>query len=312
MGYRPPGIKYALGEVSVRVTVCFFEPHGGLASRFNSAGLETVPFNGLRSELRDNPHGRVALVAPSPVALLSGWLRNGGIPSECLERTCQEARDILSAYRRARRRIFLFDADEIECDPDIFQAAVLALAEAARSIDKNARRPHGASEPRGTSALVRIIAGAMIGSHRKASLLQAEFEASRTALYEWSALEEVALEAALEWKALSNDRRYEGESEQGAANAYRTMIASLQSALDECHIELVQQYERTNRKSNIDDTGLHADLAALRVEASNLRRDNSQLRKALDEIMASTSWKVTEPLRRLRGAPKSADSEARE
>lgn len=169
----------------MRVAFCFFEPECRAISLMNEAAIELISFRDIRRVMGDDPECRIAFVAPSPVTLLSLRLHRGGAPSECFEQTCEAAGEILRAYRTARRRVVLFDAHEIEEWPDVFRRAVSELAaDASKKIEP---LPASSGEPAGvdaTDALAEVIASAMIRADRKAAMLQAEFEASRTTLRE--------------------------------------------------------------------------------------------------------------------------------
>ena len=308
---------------SLPVFFCIFAADGTVPPDLAPTDVgERIEFERVRDALISEPDSRIALVAPAPADLLAQRLQTVSDPARALERTCGDVAAVLKAFRQARRRIVLLDFAQCVRRPNRFSAALQAWAE-GKPPELVEAEPF---DPHYVDALAKIIALAMIASDREAARLAEEYEASLSTLeaaHETSA--QLARQAALQWRAgisPNTETSAAPDNATGAAaitdlNEQRMHIVHLQAALDECHQELTQMYaqsvqvgaamsdgvDRRLSEAELARDALRADLKALEVEAGHLRNDNRQLHDTLEQIRTSTSWKMTEPLRRLRGAP---------
>ncbi|MEN0653297.1 MULTISPECIES: hypothetical protein [Hyphobacterium] len=305
-----------------------------LTNLANMIAGERIEFEHVRDVLARDANARMVLVAPAPADLLMQRLHTVTDPVQALERTCDDVSAVLKTFRQARRRILLLDYAQCVRGPNRLSAALGAWAEG--------KSPEvfevGSSALQPADALAKVVALAMIAGDRQATRLAEEYEASLSTLEAAPESQtELARQAAIQWRAaLSfspsgsslNGREAWSKPEDAITDldAQRTAISELQAALKECQDEVTRLYaqnaeEDATNDHNVDHRlselelerdALRADLAALNVEAGHLRLDNHQLRDALDQIRASTSWKMTAPLRRLRGEPSSAREEKAE
>lgn len=262
----------------------------------------------------------------TPLDSLTIKLRNGDEPTHALENTTGECAATLKVYRSFRRRSILVDISQGRRRPEMLRE-VLQAWRSGEPLPEI--KPAPVDDEHG-DAMAKIIASVLIKSSRDAARLAEEIDASLTPLEVRSADQfELAQRAAAQLHAPATQpvpaaqKGAQPPYEERALRTQRGLISQLQSDLDKCLGELMRLYAeptsstsgasgeimRRLNEAELARDALRADFTALEVETSHLHRDNRQLRETLAEIRGSNSWKITAPLRNLRGAPAKAKSD---
>lgn len=226
----------------------------------------------------------------------------------------------LSVFRKARRQVVILPREVSDLKPEAVEPAIQTFFKDRSSLFFKI----GVSElsdmtPRllMCNQLAKLIVEAdrkflSLSDELAASMAQSVYEPeaqtllAQRALQGMSASTQTSVESAPEGEALSS-------SDLGAQ---RALIHDLQTALDACQGEVEYYHSIAAKKpGGLEEQKLRRELNTVRRERDRARDelaaikeqhqwtklDAEQLRVTLDEIRSSTSWKVTAPLRKIRG-----------
>ncbi|MFD3191532.1 OmpH family outer membrane protein [Sedimentitalea sp. HM32M-2] len=278
------------------------------------------------------PEGRALLIYAAPDRQIAAALR-AGVPIEQATADWQsQAQAILAQWRRGRRRLFLIDADAfaaapealaerlaqwLDCaagpvpapDPALEPAlpedihgllaaqAALALPELRQLADE---LEAGGVSPRraGTGSLAQLAAVSAAWQDRDARADDDQANAAQDqALQQAQSLfdeeiELLQLQLRTAQQALEREYRDRLAERQTAADEIRALRAELEQA--HLHLSTVRAEQARQVAALLDG---HRDLMVAR---GALQAELNHSRHEIDALFASTSWRVTAPLRRAR------------
>lgn len=251
---------------------------------------------------------RIVPVA-TPAEELAQLLINGQPPATALENWTKAARQRLFEYRGARRHIKLLALGPLlEGSPDSWKALSAQIG-----LTAPAAFPQQPAAPRGSyDTLHRMVASYLLQTAPEAQALAAEIDAMihgplpasenplRTAAEVLDAAraqradsESLTTEAALLRENLGLLVTENGKLTTRQENLSRELAAmtELEARLSQTSNALVQAEKNTahSQKSLRDLEHLH----------QRLTHDAKAISEALDQVLASTSWKLTGPLRKI-------------
>lgn len=288
---------------------------------------EVLPFDcealckrvGQDSELR-----LVVLAAPAS-RLFAACLAEGMVADDAQRWVRARAQDILKLFRRARRQVLILPYEVSWLPPSLVSSAANSYFEDRTqpvfSIDV-ADMP----EPVPLSLLYRLVGAAAVEASPTLKRLDQELQASMGRVERHADALQSEVEIAL--GGLTDLARCAGSVPQQLAgidegpvtalDAQRVLVADLQDALIACQSELEWYHRLASRRGGgleqrrlaVEHKAAVQERERLRAELSDQamalewsKRDAEQLRDALTQIKSSTSWKVTGPLRKMRGRP---------
>ncbi|WP_143742854.1 hypothetical protein [Maricaulis sp. W15] len=296
---------------------------GGVA---NMAHLgEAVPFD--RELLHKRLHGKIdarLVMLAAPASQLYAACLSEGMDSDGAHEWVQtRIKEILDLFRRARRQALILPAEVCWLRPNIVATAVSAYFEGRMQPAFRIRaNEQPVSDP--THLLFRLIGAAAVEVSPVLKRLDEELRGCMGRLdFDSDILArdvDVALAGLSDMakRAASPSHHLAGvdEGPLTALDAQRELVSELQDALLACQSEMEWSHRQASRKGgelkrrqagSEGEVGLGA-FVALKAQVSDLesklewaQQDAEKLRDALDQMRNSTSWKVTAPLRRLRG-----------
>ena len=284
----------------------------------------------VEARLREADTPAALLFCTRPESLLIEAMEQDGDPAARLDAWLDSARTLLQAYRRNRRSAVIVDVDEALAAPDAFLDACarrfsLAVPETTPA---PAQAEGEASTPDPVHAL--IAAQWAAASSDVAPLLE-ELEASRTPLAASSI--QPATDSATAWQTYRElcgraadescvqDLQEENEllllqlhqvqeeletyylEAQDKEKKYQD-LARAKSQLNERHNEVKKEKDelrKENRHLAKRRHELKKDIEKLEKEVARLARERDRARQQVQELKNSRSWKVTSPLRAVRG-----------
>ncbi len=311
--------------------------------------LYTLSFDGLRNHLSEEH--RALLVAFDPADLLARleehaaqclmiWcapapellghaLYRGMEPDKALSFVQERLSVLLGLHRKHRRRVLLIPADAGHL-PEVELEKTAARFFESRIIPVFSVKGETCPVPHTGILRQTLIAPSLLRSQPVLSGLSDELEACLSPIvYDEAALaaRAGAALAAIGAFARSDSPRFSSDSVcDETLDAQRETIAAFQSALLACEQELEWYQEMTAGKPDVvRQKKLEHEVIALQHQCDDLkdelaaatkalewaRKDSDEHRSALAQMRSSTSWKVTAPLRTIRGAGGKVKGDAR-
>ena len=238
---------------------------------------------------------------PSPLALMAGWIAAGDGADAALAKALEAIRGWLDVARANRGRLTLVEHHALAARPKAF-ADVLA----AHGVNDTTHPAPVAPSPDAVSA---AIAAAILAGDDAAMRLLGELQAS-TLTPDGLGLPGVAdPQAAVE--ALRDDHARLRALEQALVRT-EAQIASKEAEIARSAAELAEKAGRIAALSTSVDRQaqdmrhsqqamrkLSQDVDGLSAELSAMTQDRDRLHWALSTVYASTSWKLTGPVRGL-------------
>lgn len=240
----------------------------------------------------------------------------------------QIAEATLSVFRKARRQVLIVPREVSALKPEAVERAVLSFFE-DRSPVVFKIGVSDLSEVTPRLLMCEQVAKLMIEADRKLLSLSDELAASMVQSVYEPAAQGLLAQRAIQGLSASAHTPAQPVSESEALSssdlgAQRALIHDLQTALNACQGEVEYYHSIAAKKpGGLEEQKLRRELNSVRRERDRARDelaalkeqhkwselDAEQLRATLDEIRSSTSWKVTAPLRKIRGGAATSKDE---
>ncbi|SOC06932.1 hypothetical protein [Rhodobacter maris] len=238
-------------------------------------------------------------------------LEAGAAPATALSDWCDRTTDFLQTCRQARRRIVLLDAAMMQAQPH--ELAADLGARLGEKLDLRTETPNLAPAP--SASAYAALAACLVAGDPMATALADEIEAMTLGPVSSRLPARATLEAittALRFE--SNEQRLMRDSLAQLLSTVTGLEKDLSTAQDESRATAKQLQEKTRQmqeKTTAMESLLHMksrELVQVAAERARLAEEKAHLSGLLEgahyEITAlreSTSWKITRPLRALRG-----------
>lgn len=303
------------------------------------AGLDPAPVlqehDSLAAALASNPLLPVLIPVRPPLDALTDALAQGTLPSQALQDWSARTRTLLEGCRPHRRQVLLVDSESLAHAPRHLAPLLFARLNLAVPADL----PDPADPPRPVRPVLETLAHAMLARSPAIRALADEMEAMMLTASEPADLPATLLDLAYQELRDQDGLRdslaqYEAEITglRGSARELAGERDLLRVSLGQLRDEMTAQIESRDRqdartRAQEAELMLHkaahdsarrqlefrraeqqqreavlgAELLEARAREDGLRQEADALSAELDRVFASRSWRVTTPLRRLRG-----------
>ncbi len=256
--------------------------------------------------------GRAVLIYDAPEVQIAPALRDGAPPAQAMSGWQTQAQAILARWRMGRREIFLVDADAFAAAPEALAERLAqwlerpagAVPAAVGGEDAaGARDIHDilAAHAAMTLAPLRDLADEMAAGGLSPRSVRAGDAAQLAAV--WETLNVAGQGGAEQTDLLQLQLK---TAQQALEQEYRDRIADRDAAAAElAALRAAAELDRVRLETALAEqarqiAALLDGHRALMVERRDLQAGLNHSRQEIDALFASTSWKVTAPLRRAR------------
>lgn len=273
-----------------------------LPIRFGSAG------DNLQQMMEPARESVLVIFYAPPEPLLTKAIAEGTSLSAALERWCAASRDILKTIRRYRRQALVFSARSALANTSAFK---LACRERLGLIARPMQAP-----PIPTPAVPeshRLLAAQVLAQSGEACELLDELDAMAMPCEELPDPRTVDSEKVLaEWQSWKSEVHHLTEENR----ELRLQLHRIQQELEACYLQLASSEEKLSLNQG-KLKRLEKSLAVARERhktarhrVKHLQRELEQTQSTLTAIRGSLSWRLTKPLRSIRGALRLHNREA--
>lgn len=273
--------------------------------------------------LGKDPGARLVIWAAPVAHLLATGLADGQPLADAKSEVEGVVSKVLDVFRKARRQVLILPVEASGIAPEKLAAVADAyFSDRTQPILDIDRTEY--VEVAVDQLLLRSVAAAAVKASSRLERLERELEACMAHAEPSAELREqeamVAIEAANQLlQGSGSDKRMPAGVEEGpmsALDAQRLLNSELQDALVTCQSELEWYHQLASKKQGgLEQRRLERELLNARKESRVLRdqlaaleqqyawvsKDADELRTALEQTRNSTSWRLTAPIRRLRG-----------
>ena len=230
----------------------------------------------------------LAFQTPPETAIAEAIAQEGSTLDDAVDAWAESARKLLHAIRRNRKRTTLFEASAARANPGAFGEKVAEHL----TLGVNKAAPQQSRDPESSrAALYRVIAAQAVAQSQDLQDLRDELEASAIPLAGAQAADAPDCNQAL--ADLRKQQHLEEENE--------LLLLQLHQVQEE-----LETYYLENQKMNKDQK----EIERLKGEVKRLAEQRDWAKHHMEKMKNSKSWKITAPLRGLRGGKGSAKPSA--